>query len=74
MTKLALATLLLMACSQAIAHEGHGVAVDSAIHYLTGTHLLALIGLGLCAAAACYVTLGRRQGLLNRVTRHFNGR
>lgn len=61
MTKLVLASLLFMSCSQVIAHEGHGVAVDSVIHFFTGAHLLALIGLGLCVAAACYVTLGRRK-------------
>ena len=73
MIKLCLATLLLTAYSQAIAHEGHGVPVDSVIHYLSGAHLLALLGLGLCAAAAYYIALGGRQGLLNRVTRRLNG-
>ena len=74
MKKLCLAALLFIAYSQAIAHEGHGVPVDSVIHYLIGAHSLALLGLGLCAAVAYYVALSRRQGLLNRVTRRFNGK
>jgi hypothetical protein len=62
MQRAATGFLLMTASLQAFAHEGHGVDAGAVYHYLTGPHLLLLLGAGLCVAGAGY-------GLIKELTK-----
>lgn len=54
-------TALAVASSPAFAHEGHGVDVNSVLHYLSAPHIALPLGLVVVGAAAAFFISRKRE-------------